>query len=213
MSGPVGNGNYEVQQGDCIESIAHAHGFFWQTIWNHPNNLDLKNARKNPNVLQEGDRVFVPDLRPKQESGATDKRHKFKRKGVPSKLRLVLMDDDQPRANAEYKLEIDGTWSSGRTDADGVIEHRIPPNAQRGKLIIGTEGEEYELKLGNMDPVSEITGVQSRLNNLGFGCAITGQLDKQTRNAILAFQAKHGIPGTGQPDAVTQQQLKKVHES
>jgi hypothetical protein len=216
-TGPVGSGNYEVQQGDCIESIAFEHGHFWETIWNHPDNQQLKSLRRDPNVLLAGDKVFVPDLRPKDESGATEQRHSFKRKGVPSKLRIVLKDEnDQPRADVPYTLEIDGQLFSGQTDGQGGLQHRIPPDAKQGKLTIGTgdEAEEHELQLGHIDPITEVSGVQARLNNLGFDSgAIDGELGPQTKDAIRAFQAEYGLPVTGEPDQATRDKLKEEHGS
>ena len=86
--------DYVVRQGDCVSSIAHKKGHFWQTIWDHPNNARLKSERKDPNILMEGDVVHIPDLRPKEVSGATDRRHKFVFKGVPAKLRLQLLQQE-----------------------------------------------------------------------------------------------------------------------
>ena len=80
--------NYTVKQGDCISSIAQKHGLFWDKVWNHPKNANLQERRKDPNVLSPGDVVFVPDKDEKEESGATEQRHRFKRKGVPEKLRI-----------------------------------------------------------------------------------------------------------------------------
>ncbi|WP_347988693.1 peptidoglycan-binding domain-containing protein [Methylomonas sp. AM2-LC] len=87
---------YTVQTGECVSSIAFENGFFWQTIWDHPENLELKQLRTNPNILKEGDVLTIPDKRQKQVSCATDKRHPFKLKGVPAKLRLRIMEPPKP---------------------------------------------------------------------------------------------------------------------
>ena len=42
---------HRVQQGDCMVSIAELCGFFWETLWNHPNNKDLRGLRHDPTVL------------------------------------------------------------------------------------------------------------------------------------------------------------------
>lgn len=92
--------DYTVQTGDCISSIAFERGFFWETIWNHPKNAELKQKRQDPNILKEGDLVHIPDKELKEESCATDQKHKFKMKGVPAKLKLKVMEppkaDDEP---------------------------------------------------------------------------------------------------------------------
>jgi hypothetical protein len=36
--------NHEVEEGDCIYSIAFENGFFADTIWNHANNAELKRS-------------------------------------------------------------------------------------------------------------------------------------------------------------------------
>ena len=41
--------DYTVGNCDSIPSIAKDKGFFWKTIWNHPNNAMLKALRKDPN--------------------------------------------------------------------------------------------------------------------------------------------------------------------
>lgn len=214
-SGPVGRGNYEVRPGDCIESIAFSHGHFWQTIWNDIQNLQLRNARKNPNIMLPGDKVFVPEIQIKHESCVTGRRHKFVRRGVPSKLSILLKDEKgQPRADLEYVLVIDGMIFNGRTDGTGRIQHPIPPNAQWGKLSIGTEGEEYPLKLGYMDPISEISGVQARLSNLGYTCGQpSDKLNEETRQALRDFQDKHQLKQTGEPDQTTCDKLIQEHGS
>ena len=205
-----------MQPGDCIESIAAANGLFWETIWNDPRNQALRSVRKDRNLLLPGDRVFVPERRLKEESCPAEARHRFRRKGVPSRLRLILQDDEgNPRDGESYVLEVDGRLIRGKTDAKGLLQQPIPPTARRGRLIIGSglKRAEFNLRLGQLDPVAEITGLQSRLRNLGYECAVNGSLDGQTRDAIQAFQAAQGLDETGDPDPATLARLEQAHRS
>ena len=207
---------YTVKQGDCISSIAREHGFFWQTLWDHPGNSQLKANRKNPNVLLPGDMVFVPDKSEKKESGATERRHRFVKRGEPAKLRLQLLDNDRPRANEPYVLDIDGQLFSGNADAQGSIEHPIQPNAKRGKLTVGVAPNQQEVsfQLGNVDPVDEVSGIQARLSNLGlYWGAADGEMGSATQAALRRFQCKHGLPATGQADSATRAKLLEEHGS
>lgn len=200
-------------QGDSIPSIATDNGFFWETIWNHPENAQLKAKRKNPNQLMPGDEVFVPELRIKSVSKGADARHKFKRKGVPAKFRLLLKLLGEPRANEAYVLEIDGNTYRGSTDGGGILEQVIPPNAKGGQLLLKGGKEVIPIRIGSLNPIDEVSGIQQRLNNLGFTCGSEdGELDDQTRAAIRAFQQAHGLEPTGEPDGATKAKLGELHQ-
>lgn len=188
---------YAVQPGDCVESIAAEHGFNWRILWESAENTALRQLRKDPNVLLPGDVVVIPDKAARWEDCGTEKRHRFVRKGVPSKLLLILKDFDQPRANQRYVLEVDGRIMTGETDDQGRVEAIISPEARTGRLVVGAgeAQEEYVLELGHIDPIKEITGIEARLLNLGY-------------QSLAEFQKKHRLEATGEPDEAT---LTKLH--
>ena len=175
-------------------------------------NAELRQLRNDPAALLPGDKVFIPDKREKNDICDTEQRHRFRRKGVPSMLCMRLFIDDEPRANESYILEIDGELSSGTLDADGQLKYAIPPNAKKGRLIVGESQDVYVLNLGHIDPIDEISGVQGRLNNMGFNCgAVDDTLNENTRVALKRFQKKHGLEQTGEPDEMTRMKLKELH--
>lgn len=214
---PVGQGDYVVQDGDCISSIAVKSGHFWETIWNDPANSELKQIRKDPNVLLPSDRVTIPPIRRRDENGATEKRHRFRRLGEPSRLRLQFKMFGEPRANEPFRIDVDGrTIKEGRLDGDGCLDVGISGNARMARVLVGEDEdlELFELQLGGVDPVADLRGVRERLFNLGYPCPQgTGELDNPTRIAIAAFQKDQHLPLSGDLDETTRQALLKVHRS
>jgi len=197
--------DYKVKQGDCISSIAQGHGIPWEKIWNHPKNANLQQTRKDPNVLYPGDVVFVPDKEKKEESGATEQKHRFRAKGSLVKIRVRFTIDDQPRANEPYKLESEGVSREGTTDGDGYLEENIPANAKGGRLIIGEGNSQdiYEIKLGTVDPIETDDGIRCRLFDLGYDAK------DDFAEAIRTFQKKEGLTVTGNVDDATRTRLKE----
>jgi hypothetical protein len=211
----AGSGNYVVQQGECIESIAFKHGRHWEELWNDAGNAELRKARRHPHALLPGDRVFLRPVDPASRQCAIDQRHRFRRKGVPSMLRLTFLFDDQPRAGVPYKLIIDGKEFSGTTDSQGTLKQALLPNAATATLTLGEgdEAEEYKLELRHLNPAEEISGAQQRLANLGYDPGpADGQLNEQTRGALASFQAANDLPETGELDAATTEKLLGVHD-
>ncbi|WP_164015650.1 peptidoglycan-binding domain-containing protein [Pyxidicoccus trucidator] len=206
-------GRHRIEQGDSIVKLAQLHGFFPDTLWNHPDNADLKALRKDMNVLAPGDVVVVPELRERVERCPTGKRHTFRRRGVPMLFRVQLFERNEPRKNQSYELEVDGKRYTGTTDAEGKIELYLPTRAQRGRLVVGGGQLDMEVLFGHMDPITELSGVQKRLANLGFECgAIDGQLHARLAAALRAFQALVGLEPTGEPDDRTRAALADCHD-
>ncbi len=229
--GPVGAGEYVVEAGECLESIAFAHGLLWEGIWSHPENADLKQARAEHNILLPGDRLFVPKAEPKSIDAVTDQRHAFRRKGCMSRLHIQIVEwlgaegadaetgslRPQPRPEVPYVLAIDGQLLSGQTDSDGWIDQPIRPSARRGRLILepGTErAYETTLLVGGLDPIDAESGVCQRLANLGFLSTDASPSDSQElQDAVRDFQMANGLEASGFVDEETRAKLKSVHGS
>ena len=198
---------HTVEQGECVLSISEKYGFLWKTIWEHGDNAELRELRGDPNVLAPGDTLVIPEKRPRQEQGAAEQKHRFRRKGVPGKVKIRLLDDDEPRANERYELEVDGrTVDEGQTDGDGFIEAALPAGAVTGKLIVG-EGDArdiYSLRFGNVDPIDTDEGVRCRLRDLGY------DVDTDFEAAVSGFQKKQDLDETGQVDDATRQRLQEM---
>jgi Putative peptidoglycan binding domain/LysM domain len=197
---------YTIAKGDCLSSIAEKFGFLPDTIWNHGENADLKARRKDPNVLYPGDVLFIPEKTVNEIPKPVDGTHSFVKKSAKAKLKLRLMDGDQPRANVPYDLNIDGKWLSGTTDGGGYLEHPIPPGAQQGKLLVGDgpTKDVHEFRFGTVDPVDTDSGAEGRLRDLAY------DVDGDREAAIRAFQKKEGMEPTGQLDDATRQKLLEV---
>lgn len=196
---------HTVQAGECLSSIADQYGRFWEQLWEHADNAELKQLRKDPNVLLDGDTVVIPDKEEHEESCGSDTKHRFRRKGVPAKLDVRVLRDDKPRANLPYVLEIDGVTTKGTTDGDGYVKSDIPPGAKSGRLLVG-KGEDietYDLLLGKLDPIDTDEGVLGRLGDLGYDTS------KGLKPAIEDFQNSAGLGATGTADDATREKLKE----
>ena len=204
-----------------MNSIAAMYGFpDYHAIYGHGANAALRQSRPNPNVLLPGDSVFVPEITPPDHACATDARHKFVLKRSKVRLRLVLKDSDGPMAQRPYTLTIDGQPPiNGVTDGAGLLEQPVPASAQTAELRLqrGSDPKSgflvWNLQLGSLDPFDKISGVQARLNNLGFFCGnVDGVAGPRTQKALRSFQKQSGLPETGHIDGATSAKLLGLHD-
>jgi len=204
---------HKVVRGDCISSLAVDHGLLWQTIWEHPENAELRSLRKEPNILMEGDEIFIPEREDGEHSGATEKKHKFRLKNAPAMLRVRVLRAGKAVADTKYTLVIDGAMRTGTTTGEGDIEEPIEPNAAFATLRLEGMLDVFDLHLGALAPVKELVGVQQRLRNLGFNPGpADGEMTERTRRAIKDFQASAGLDVTGDADDQTKDKLASVHD-
>jgi hypothetical protein len=188
------DGYHVVRQGEWVSKIAAQYGIAdWRRIWSHPNNSGLVQKRKEPNVIYPGDRLFIPDLMTRQENCPTDQRHQFKVATRKKKLKIVLANwKHEPRVGIPCRLEINDEISGRRTNTDGQgkAEFEIPEWVTVAHFLVGEDGSEsYEVRVGHLDPIDEVSGYQQRLSNLGYNPGeIDGIEGSKTKSAIRSFQ-------------------------
>jgi Putative peptidoglycan binding domain len=215
---------HEVTQGEHVARIAEQCGFAdYRSIWNHPDNAELKKTRQNPNVLFPSDVVMIPDRATAEYSRPTDERHTFRKLAKPLALNLKLERAyDGPVAGTPCELSTGPAQVSLTTDGDGRIGNEIPKTAESARLVVretiqGKNGaipaiDELDLRIGWMDPVEERSGQIARLTNLGYYRGSLDQVDEaELLSAIEEFQCEHSLTVDGKCGPATQAKLKEVH--
>jgi Putative peptidoglycan binding domain/LysM domain len=217
----VGQGDYVVQAGDTMASIADEHGFFWQTLWNADSNASLKTARGNPEILLPGDLVTIPEREIKSVAAMTGQRYVFRRRGVPSRIAFrAALSDGTILATKPYTLSVGDHLYEGTTGSDGGLVHWVSALEPRGTLRIWPgdpklpEVLTWTLAIGHLEPLTTLNGVRSRLRNLGYACGTEqGEMSLMTLAALRRFQTDRGIETTGEADSATRTALREAFGS
>jgi hypothetical protein len=206
---------HQVEQGEWMGSIAAQYGFaLWRPIWKLPENADLRSKRTDPELLFPGDLVWIPEVKQNSVSRPTDSPHKFTKLGDRATLRLRFVDVDRfirAFGPISYSLEMeDGDTQSGEIAHEGQeIELDLALKAQQGTLQMrGVE----PILIGGLDPLNTVSGMQGRLQNLGFDPGpidnIAGPL---TASAVREFQQRNAIHVDGIIGPETRGKMKEVY--
>lgn len=206
--------DHEVKAGECMTSIAHLHGFYPDTLWQHADNKALREKRKDPTRLMKGDVVKIPDPKPRTWFASTGGRHTYRLRSIPAKFRMQFRyADGSPRAGEPWKLEFEGKSLSGKLDGEGLLEANVAPEVLDAKLTLG-EGDgaqSFDIKIGHLDPAEEVSGIQARLQSLGYDCGgVSGSMDEKTERALKTFQGSSGLEETGKADEKTVKKLRDL---
>ncbi|HWB83565.1 MAG TPA: hypothetical protein VG675_05470 [Bryobacteraceae bacterium] len=115
--------NVTTAAGDCFNSIAKAQGFFnYLTVYNHSDNAT---NFPNPNCLEEGSTVKVPEKQMKAFVLTLDAENKFKiiRKKTKLKVKVCKANVAQQPGMSKVTLDIGGkkaTATTGVLDIDDI---------------------------------------------------------------------------------------------
>jgi len=209
-------GYHIVEQGECLSRIARVSGIAnWRTIYDHPNNREFRQRRPDPNVIHPGDRIFIPDRELRTEACSTERRHRFRLSRAKTFLRLrILGDDGNPAAGRPYRLVLGESAYQGSTATDGCLKHEIDPGAESALLTVEIASgvrHTWSLRIGHLDPIEEVTGIQARLCNMGYFCAVDGIAGPETAEAVRRFQRRHQLAVDGVAGSRTRDKLREVY--
>jgi len=190
-------------------------------IWNDPDNAQLRQQRETPHVLLPGDQVAIPEKNVVKFRRDTGSDYTFTVWLPPFRLRAKLFDlFNQPLANVEGELTAGGVSQTVQTDGDAMLEADVPYASTRVILRIDDDTQ-FELALGNLDPVDEPSGQQARLLALGYfmDTVVEAGASKKEQDAVSSsfklawelFQDENGLEVTGEGDADSVDKLREIY--
>ncbi|MFO0651289.1 MAG: peptidoglycan-binding domain-containing protein [Polyangiales bacterium] len=211
---------YVVRAGDYLTQLGHRHGFDPEVAWQHPKNAALRALRHDPELLAPGDVVHMPETARPAFDLAPGTSRRFKARRARVDVRVVLRVGDEALANEPFTIEGAGGPITGQTDDAGTLRASVPIDARLLRVKLLKRGSAFDLRLGELDPVTEETGQRQRLEHLGYlehesGAPRADSVTARTRTrvAVEAFQRARGLPVTGDADEATQRALTEAHGS
>jgi len=210
-----------VQQGESVSSIARKYGFpDWQALFDHPDNVDFKQLRPNPDIIYPADKIAIPDISDARFKAKLNQKQVFRTQVKKDIVKLkVGAIGGVVWADRKVELEVDDIFIESKTDSEGIAEFKLPKQcSDQAILHVFTLKEtikatyRIEVKLGHLDPVSEMIGQQARLTALGFDCgSLTHAVTKQYEKALMAFQHEYELDVDGICGPNTQKTLEKEY--
>jgi peptidoglycan hydrolase-like protein with peptidoglycan-binding domain len=203
---------YVIRQGDFLSKLAQRRGFDADTVWNDPQNADLKQSRSSYDVLSPGDLIYLPVQKPTTFSLSVGSENNFTVDVPLIDISITLTDDDEPVKNAACHVLLEGsdTPIDTTTDGDGLLKFQVPMDCDTVTLTLDDPPASYTVRIGHMDPDNEPAGVALRLTNLGY-IDDPNASGESLADAVRAFQADAGIAVTGEVDDPTRDALVKAH--
>lgn len=206
---------YVIRAGDFLDKLAFSRGFDAEEVWNHPKNEELKSKRPDPNILEPGDVLYVPEPDPQTAKVNGGGSNEYAADVPRATISLQLLIAGQPLADAECKVEGVEIDPPPKTDGDGKISFEVPVITREVTLVFEERGYRFHVLIGDMDPHDGVAGGKKRLAHLGYiGAdleAFGDGADEIVAAAVRRFQEEKGIEVTGELDAATLDALRDAH--
>lgn len=215
---------YIVRHGDYLTELAFRLGFDGAQVWEAEENAGLRALRDNPNQLNPGDVLYIPAERAQSTPRAyAHVTNRYAATLPRVRVTVVLRTPEALLADEDYEVEGLPEKITGTTGADGSVTLELPLSVRLVSLYLPRVNAVFPVELGELDPVTEPSGVRQRLEHLGYyGWAIgpgatlpraTPDYDAIDALAISAFQRAHRLVVSGLVDDQTRDALRAAHGS
>jgi hypothetical protein len=209
---------YVVRQGDYLAKLAHQFGFDADDVWNDPANGALRELRKTPDVLYPGDVLQLPVAKPESQSLVGGSGNAYAA-SIPCVEVILVLRDDTGNLLPSEPCEIEGCGPPDgpappptSSDGDGKITLAVPVTQREVTIHLPRKNVTLQVLVGDLDPIEETSGVQKRLQNLGYGdWSEADEEDETLAGATRAFQKDAGLEPTGTLDDELRQALLRRH--
>ena len=223
---------YKVKQGDTISAIAKKNKVPAKKILDK--NAKTLEARESGDILLTGDELDIPAPEEKDESLKLEATNRFYIDQEHGEIKICFQKYNKPRKNLKYTPFFENSGISNKSfslDGNGIALHEIDHDEKIGKIDLkpeedsGYSEEKYTLKIGELDPIDTLSGIQARLKNLGYYFEKAQsfpkssaekpykeeEMDLETKNALAIFQIENELEPTGIFDDKTKEKLKVMH--
>lgn len=210
-----------VRQGEYLTKISHTLGFDAERVWNDPKNEALRKKRVDFDQLQPGDILFVPDAPRPRLALEVGGNNQYVARIPKMPVVLKLQVGGEILVKEPYRiLGLGPDPIEGATDEKGYLSAKVDVHIREIKIELIDRKRTLRVRVGNLDPINEISGLQKRLTHLGFyqpSFAGTENFEakdvKQLTAALATFQSSVDLPATGRLDEETAKALVDAHGS
>jgi hypothetical protein len=205
--------------------IAARHGLDPQEVWNLSENRTLRESRPNPEVLAPGDVVHLPEPQQPRNPITSGGTHRLRARVPGVRVRFLLGTSESPLRDEPYVAEgITTEPIRGTTDGDGAVTLTIPVHVRTFDVTLTRRNATFAVRVGHLDPAEETSGVETRLQQLGylvptmsdlFGHPAADDIVALRRSELLqeslaAFQRDQGIDPSSGLDEATRAALRRA---
>jgi hypothetical protein len=204
---------YVVQQGDHLAKLAFLFGTDSATLWNDPRNAELAARRTNSRTLHPGDVIYVPGEPAPALELVVGEPNTYRARVPKVAIRVRLDSSYVALAGKEYELHGLGSASPPRgvVSADSEVAFEVPVWTREVALHFHDPKLILKLRIGDLDPIEEPSGITQRLRNLGHLPATGAISSARLAAAIRTFQAQANLEMTGHLDSATRDAIQREH--